>query len=125
MASENIIKRFGNNIGIKINVISIGANVNLLTDLGYVPDYEISLHKVYGRTYNVPKDDITASLVDGTFSFVWKASKQYGIGDYTLVLRLFNDEDGNTIDRTQAIRLTKHTCQGTTTDSNLIINFEL
>lgn len=125
MATNSIIKRIGNNIGIKINVQENGSNVSLLTSLGYIPDYQISLCKAYGRTYKVPKDEITASLSDGTFSFVWRAKHQYGVGDYTLVLHLFNEEDGNTIDKIQAIRLTKHTCQGTDSDYNLIVNFEL
>ena len=126
---NQIIKRIGNTIDINI-VVNDGADLS--TVLGFTPNYEIEIVKAYGRTYDVPNSSITADTTTGTFSFKWKAGNQYGVGDYTLVLRLYevNDKseetgDFRTVDMTQAIRLTKHTCQGTDEGSQLNIKFEI
>lgn len=123
-ATQQIIKRIGNDIDIEIYVNN---GADLTTLLGYTPECTISITKQYGRTYIVPESDMNIDTASGEFSFTWKAGQQYGVGDYILTLSLRNPdtEEGNTIDQTQAIRLTKHTCQGTTTEDTLIINFEI
>lgn len=128
MADERIIKRLGNSIKVSI---SVNDGANLTTLLGFTPNYEIRLVKSFGRTYEVKNADITANLANGTFSFTWKAGHQYGVGDYTLILRLYEKVEGvetgdfNTVDMEQAIRLTKHTCQGTSMDNELNIKFSI
>lgn len=128
MANDKIIKRLGNNIKVSI---SVNDGANLTTLLGFTPNYEIRLVKSFGRTYEVKDTDITADLANGTFSFTWKAGHQYGVGDYTLILRLYEETEGeetgnfNTVDMEQAIRLTKHTCQGTSMDNELNIKFSI
>lgn len=114
------VKRIGNNIDI---VIMLRGDIP--SALGSEPKYEIIIKKAYGRSYIVPNEYVEGSVDSGMFSFTWKAKHQKGVGDYTLILRMTNDDDGFTIDQTQAIRLTQHTCQGTDTDDYLSIIFTL
>ena len=131
-----IVNRIGNNITVNITVTDGSGSSNIIGILGYSPKYEIQIIKKFGRTYNVPTEIISADLNSGKFSFVWKAGKQYGVGDYTILLRLYdvstdmqgNDvktDNFNSIDFTDAIKLTSHTCQGTSKDSVVSIKFEI
>lgn len=140
-----IVKRLGNTIDITLVVKdSNGAVVNLNSKFGVSAagknaKYDISIIKSFGRTYQVPLSDVTEKeITSGKLVFKWKASQQYGVGDYTILLRLYNtttstvngatvytSELDSSVDLSQAIKLTQYTCQGTSKENSVTINFNI
>lgn len=144
MATGQIIKRIGNTLSVNINLKdSKGDSINIDTkfgvqsgDTGSHAKFEIFIIKEYGRTISIPYSTIGKdNMSQGKIKFDWKAKNQYGVGDYTILLRLYTSTKGtdnkytseleNSIDLEQAVRLTQHTCQGTSTDSSLTIDFHI
>lgn len=115
-----IRKRIGNDI-----------KVTITTDTALEDNlYEVFIIKRFGPSWKMDatKNGISLASDNMGCSFVWKASQQPSVGDYSILLKRYTEslkESGQSEDYAQAIYLTQHTNQATDSTNEITIDFSI